>query len=187
MERTGAESGARVAGRRRSLAILASGLALAGARAAHAQWASRPEDGAGRPPIARVAELPPAKDLAADARASTKGRLPILLFFDREDCPFCERALREYLVPFAREEWKGRALFRQIAIDRSLPVRDFDGTVTTHKAIAARYGIVFSPTVLVTDGRGKPLAEPIVGLTTIDFYGAYVQNALATGVRKLRA
>ena len=31
------------------------------------------------------------------------------------------------------------------------------------------------------------LAEPIVGLTTLDFYGAYVQNALAAGARRLRA
>lgn len=167
--------------------ILASGIAALPAGAARAQWATRPEDAARRPPIDRKHELPPAKDLAADAAASDKGRLPILLFFDREDCPFCERALREYLVPYSREEWKDRAIFRQVAIDRTLPVRDFDGTVTTHKAIAERYGVIFSPTVLVIDGRGEKLAEPIIGLTTIDFYGAYVQNALAAGTRKLRA
>ena len=141
--------------------------------------------GAGRP-SARRAELPAAADLAADAAASTKGSLPILLFFDRDDCPYCERALREYLVPFAREEWKDNAIFRQVAIDRTLPVRDFDGTLTTHKAIAA--ALRRGP---LADGprrrrRGAPLADPIVGLTTLDFYGAYVQDALAAGARKLR-
>jgi hypothetical protein len=169
------------------LAILASGVAALAGKDGRAQWASRPEDAGRRAPIARSAELPPARDLAADAAASAKGRLPILLFFDRDDCPFCERALREYIVPFSREEWKGRALFRQVAIDRTLPVRDYDGTVTTHKALAERYGVAFSPTVLVVDGRGRKLAEPIVGLTTLDFYGAYVQDALAAGARKLRA
>jgi hypothetical protein len=169
------------------LAILASGVAALTGNDARAQWATRPEEAGRRPPVKRKAELPPLRDLAADAAASTKGRLPILLFFDRDDCPFCERALREYIVPFSREEWKDRALFRQVAIDRTLPVRDLDGTVTTHKALAERYGVVFSPTILVVDARGQRLAEPIIGLTTLDFYGAYVQNALATGARKLRA
>ncbi len=168
------------------LAILASGLALLAPGTARSQWASRPEDAGRRPPVPRRAELPAAADLAADGAASKKGRLPILLFFEREDCPYCERALREYLVPYAQEEWKGKAIFRQVAIDRTLPVRDFDGTLTTHRAVAARYGVVLSPTVLIVDPRGAPLAEPIVGLTTLDFYGAYVQGALAAGARKLR-
>jgi hypothetical protein len=168
------------------LAILASGVATAAPAPVRAQGASAPDDGRGRKPIPRKAELPPAKDLAADAAASRKGKLPILLFFDRDECPYCERALREYIVPFSREEWKDRALFRQVAIDRTLPVRDFDGRVITHKVLAERYGAVFSPTVVVIDGRGQKLAEPIIGLTTLDFYGAYVQNALAAGARKLR-
>jgi hypothetical protein len=167
-------------------AILASGIAAFAAREASAQWASRPGDTARRPTIERHADLPPARDLAADAAASARGRLPILLFFDREDCPYCERALREYLVPVSRSAWKDRAIFRQVAIDRTLPARDFDGTVTTHKAIAERYGAVFSPTIVVVDGRGRALADPIVGLTTIDFYGAYVNDALAAGARRLR-
>jgi thiol-disulfide isomerase/thioredoxin len=154
---------------------------------ARAQGARTPEDAGLRPGIRRKVELPNATDLAADAAASAKGGLPILLFFERDECPYCERALREYLVPFARNEWKGKAIFRQVGIDRTLSARDFDGGPTTHQAIAARFGIIFSPTVLVVDGRGRPLAEPIVGLTLLDFYGAYVNDALSTGARKLRA
>jgi hypothetical protein len=187
VERAGSERERGATTRRAAmLAILASGVAALAARDARAQWASRPGDVARRPAGTRAAELPPAKDLAADAAASAKGRLPILLFFDREDCPYCERALREYLVPYSRAEWKDRAIFRQVAIDRTLPVRDFDGTVTTHKAIAERFRAIFSPTIIVVDGRGRALAEPIVGLTTLDFYGAYVQDALAAGARRLR-
>lgn len=186
MMRTESGAGNAVRTRRATLAaILASGFATLAAPG-RAQWASRPGDGAASAPLKRAAELPPARDLAADAAASGKGGLPILLFFDRDDCPFCERALREYIVPYSREEWRGRAIFRQVAIDRTLPVRDFDGTITTHKALAERHGVVFSPTVIVVDGRGRELAAPIVGLTTLDFYGAYVQDALAAGARKLR-
>jgi thioredoxin-related protein len=135
----------------------------------------------------RIVELPQLRDLHADAATSRQNRMPLLLFFDREECPFCERALREYLVPFSRDEWKNRALFRQVEIDRTLPVRDFDGTVTTHQALAARYGISLSPTVLIVDAQGRAMAEPIVGLLTVDFYGAYIQNALADAWARLKS
>jgi thioredoxin-related protein len=169
--------------------ILASGLfALAAAPAlllAQAPKAKATAPGSGRSPLYRRDELPRASDLAADASASRRGRLPILLFFDRDECPYCEQALREYLVPLSREEWQGRALFRQVGIDRRDPVVDFAGTRTTHAALAARYGVFLSPTVIVVDGDGRPIGEPIVGLLTVDFYGAYIDGALETARRKL--
>ena len=96
-----------------------------------------------------------------------------------------EQALREYLVPFSREEWHGKALFRQVGIDRRDPVLDFGGARTTHQALADRYGVFLSPTVLVVDANGRPLGEPIVGLLTVDFYGAYIDNALKAARAKL--
>jgi hypothetical protein len=160
--------------------VLAPAPALAQAPKVHATPA-----GTGRPALRRRAELPRALDLAADAAASRRERLPILLFFDRDECPYCEQALREYLVPISREEWQGKALFRQVGIDRRDPVVDFDGTRTTHQALAGRYAVFLSPTVLVVDANGTPLGEPIVGLLTVDFYGAYVDNALKAARAKL--
>ena len=150
-----------------------------------AQRALTTPRGTGRPAISRSAQLPLASDLAADAKVSAHERRPILLFFDREECPYCEQALREYLVPLSQEGWKDKALFRQIEIDRTLPVRGFDGSMTTHRAIAARYAVSLSPTVLLVDASGNALAGPLVGLTTVDFYGAYLENALEQATRKL--
>ena len=172
--------------RRAWLAILASaplGLARAQARS---QSLSTPP-GASGAPIARSVQLDPATDLQADGVASARERSPILLFFDRRECPYCERALREYLVPMSRDAWRDRAIFRQIDIDRPLPVLDFDGTSTTHDRIAARYRVRFSPTVIVVDGNGKPLSAPIVGLLTVDFYGAYLERLLEEGARSVSA
>ena len=172
--------------RRACLAILASGLLAFGVRRVHAQALSTPP-GTSRAPIARSAQLEAASDLAADGAMSARERIPILLFFDRLECPYCERALREYLVPMSREAWRGRAIFRQVDIDRPLPVVDFDGTRTSHDTIAARYRVRFSPTVIVVGGDGRELSAPIVGLLTVDFYGAYLDRALEDGVRALGA
>ena len=179
------------------LSILASGLpraarlpAVAGLATtltdlATAQPARTTSPGSGRAPIARTAELPRASNLAADGARAQRERMPILLFFDRESCPYCEQALREYLVPMSREAWRDRALFRAINIDSAIPVTDFDGRTVSHRAVASRYRVSLSPTVMVVDPTGKLLASPIVGLLTVDFYGAYLEDALARAAERV--
>jgi hypothetical protein len=135
---------------------------------------------------AQRAVLHPAVDLAADGAVSIRERRPILLFFDRGDCPYCERALREYVVPLSAEApWRERAIFRQVEVDMPLPVTGFDGRATTHRALAAAYRVTLTPTIYVVDASGAPIANAVVGLTTIDFYGAYLDDALGAGWKRL--
>ena len=123
--------------------------------------------------------LPLATDLAADAAASARDKVPIFLFLDRYDCPYCERALAQFVVPMSKEPpWRDRAIFRQIEIDRPLPLVDFDGSATTHRRLAARYRVSLTPTVVVVDGAGRTIGDPVVGLLTADFYAAYLQRAI---------
>src|SRR6185295_9874706 len=83
--------------------------------------------------------LPGAENLAADGAAARTRRVPILLFFNRFDCPYCERALREFLVPMERDPaFAARAIFRQVEIDKAGRLVDFDGRATTHRDLAAR-------------------------------------------------
>ena len=113
--------------------------------------------------------------------------MPILLFFNRVDCPFCERALREYLGPMQRDPaYADRVMIRQIEIHDSSRLVDFGGRATSHVEFAARHKIQFTPTVWFVDGDGNRLAEPIVGLRTVDFYGAYLDQAIADSLAKLR-
>jgi thioredoxin-related protein len=157
--------------------ILACALAVAAGATAPAAAQRRP----------RRLELPAATDLAADGAAAARARIPMLLFFDRGDCPYCERALREFLVPMAADaSWRDRAIYRQVEIDRATPVVDFAGAATTHAALAARYHAALAPTVLVVDPRGEPLGSPLVGLLTVDFYASYLEAAVDAGLRRLR-
>jgi hypothetical protein len=171
--------------RRALLAILASAPFALAPAPAQAQAALSTQPGTLRPGIPRSAQLDAARDLSIDGQVSRRERKPILLFFDRLECPYCERALREYLVPLSRENWRDRALFRQIDIDRPLPLVDFDGTPTTHDRVAARYRVRLSPTVIVVSGDGTVLSGPLVGLMSVDFYGAYLERALEDARRKL--
>jgi hypothetical protein len=180
-ERSGRE------GRRRALRLILA-LATTGAVRASAAELGTPVDAPPRTPARpRRDALPAAVDLATDGAASRARRVPILLLFDREDCPYCERALRQYLAPMAREApWRDDALFRQVEVDRATPVVGFDGAATTHRGLAARYGAKLTPTVVVVDATGAPLVDPIVGLLTADFYAAYLDAALRDALAKLR-
>ena len=142
----------------------------------------------GKPGLAAHAvNLPAASDLQRDAASSVRERVPILLFFDRGDCPYCERALREYLVPMSHDEkWRERAIYRQIEVDRELPLTDFDETRTTHRTFAARYRVSLTPTVMIVDGRGQKIGDALIGLMTPDFYAAYLENAVTAGIKQLR-
>lgn len=137
--------------------------------------------------VRAAAALPGARNLAADGAVATNRRLPILLFFNRVDCPFCERALREYLGPMQRDPaYADRVILRQVEVDNSNRLVDFGGRATSHGEFAARHKIRFTPTVWFVDGDGKMLVEPIIGLRTVDFYGAYLDQAIADSLAKLR-
>ena len=135
-----------------------------------------------------AAALPGAVDFVADGAAARERRVPILLFFNRVGCPYCERALREYLGPMQLDPaYAGRVLFRQVEIDKAKRLVDFTGAATSHRDFASRYRIKLTPTIWFVDGEGKTLAEPIVGLPTIDFYGAYLDQRIDDSLAKLRA
>ena len=134
-----------------------------------------------------AAKLPGAGDLKADGVDARERHVPILLFFNRAGCVYCERALREYLTPMQGDPaYAGRVLFRQVEIDKPLRLVDFAGRATTHRDFAARYRIRLTPTIWFVDGEGTALAEPIVGLPTIDFFGAYLDQRIGDSLAKLR-
>jgi thioredoxin-related protein len=132
--------------------------------------------------------LPGAVDLAADGAVAKDKHLPILLFFNRAGCPYCERALREYLTPMQRDPaYAGRVMFRQIEVQKSNRLVDFGGHATTHREFATRYKINLTPTIWFVDGDGHVLADPIIGLPTIDFFGAYLEQAITDSLAKLHS
>jgi thioredoxin-related protein len=51
---------------------------------------------------------------------------------------------------------------------------------------AKRYGIRAVPTVIVFDGGGAQVTQPLVGLSSVDFYGLYLEQAIEAGLLKMR-
>ena len=110
-------------------------------------------------------------------RAEAKGE-PLVVLITQPGCVYCEMVRRSYLLP-ARlgndlQAW-------QLNVnDNSTPLTGFDGKPTTAARQAKAWKATFTPTVLFIGSQGQELAERLVGIAVPDFYGAYLQQRLAT-------
>lgn len=136
---------------------------------------------------AHAQKLPLASDLAATALAARENKTPILIFFSLTTCPYCNTARRDYLAPMhASEKWRDKVIMLELQLDGAHPLHDFTGKPTTAREFARKFAVRSVPTVIVFDGGGQPASTPLVGLSTADFYGLYVEQAVESGLIQMR-
>lgn len=134
-----------------------------------------------------AAGVPPAKDLRADGRRAEEGCKPLLLEFSALACDYCRLLEREVLNPtLLNRDYDRRVLMRKLLIDRVDSIRGFDGNKTTAEQLAGHYRVFVTPTLLFVDRQGRELTERMVGVTTLDFYGGYLDIALDEARDKLQ-
>lgn len=130
--------------------------------------------------------LPPAQDLAADARDMRARGTVMLVLFSQAGCRWCERARNEVLLPLASDPASPRrVILREVALDNDAPLTDFAGRRATHRHFAVEEGVRLTPTLVIYGPDGKRLAEPIVGYRLADFYAEYVNRAIEEGLARL--
>ena len=132
--------------------------------------------------------LPRADDLAMLAEEARARRVPIMIAFVQESCPYCAIAKRDFLVPMHLDaKLQDRVIIREVDLDRHAKLRDFSGKAVSPEALSRHYRVKRVPTVVVVGHRGEQLAPPVVGLLLEDFYGHYLEQAIEVGLNKLRA
>jgi thioredoxin-related protein len=101
------------------------------------------EDGLYRQPWFLESFLELGDDLAGAAKAGKR----FAIMWELKGCPYCRET---HLVNFARADIedfiKTNFEVLQLNIIGSRPVKDFDGTEVSEKALAGKYGIRFTPT-----------------------------------------
>jgi len=130
--------------------------------------------------------LTKATDLQADASASRKASIPILILYSLPGCPHCEAIRRSHLTPLSAE-MPPKAIIRQIDLQSMVKLRGFDGKVVHHEDLVRTQSIKFAPVVVFYDADGKRLGEPLVGSMLPDFYGAYLADGLAAATGTIRS
>ncbi len=133
--------------------------------------------------LAKDSALPVPASLPAAAEAATRLGEPLVLLITLPGCPFCELVRRSYLLP-ARQD-AGLQAWQLDVTNRTSVLIGFDGKPTTAALQTSAWKARFTPTVLFLDVKGQALAERLVGVAVPDFYGAYLEDRLATARRVL--
>lgn len=121
--------------------------------------------------------LPAPKSLPEALQAALQKRQPLVLMVSLDGCPFCKIVREHYLVHMARDD--GLQVM-QIDMQSKAVLTDWAGQATTHAALIEKLGINVAPTLCFYGQGGKEVAERLVGLSSVDFYGAYLDARLAT-------
>jgi thioredoxin-related protein len=132
-------------------------------------------------------ELPPATDLARHAReAADQGKILVVLY-GTKTCPWCAKVRQNYLAPLTRNpDATQRLMIIEIDPELALPLDDFDGRATDHRTFARTQAVRQVPTVQFYGKGGVRLAAPLVGMSSEDFYGAYLEERLAVAAKRIK-
>lgn len=137
-------------------------------------------------PSAQAGNLPVVQDFTLDAKESTKKQAPILVLFMSKTCPYCEIVLQDFLLPMQRDrEYDKKVILRQIETGSKDKLIDFNGATTSQSAFAKKHKAWGVPTIIFFDSNGRVLTS-IVGLLTVDFYLAYLDNAINESQEKIK-
>lgn len=131
--------------------------------------------------------IPPLHDLEADAELAQGLKIPLLLMFASESCPYCVQVEEEFIKPMIISgDYTDKVLIRHVMVDGYEQVTGFDGRAISVDELARRYSISLVPTVVIVDPGGEPLVPRLVGITTRDFYGGELDDAIDASLARLR-
>ena len=83
-------------------------------------------------------------------------------------------------------EYNNKVILRQVEISSKDQLIDFNGKITSQSAFASKHDALMVPTVILFDSQGRELTN-IVGLLTVDYYRAYLDNAINESQAKIKA
>ena len=132
-------------------------------------------------------ELRIANDLHDLGRESDMRKIPVVLFFSSKHCEYCDLVRDGFLKHLLTDPaFMNKLLLREVRIDSARALFDFNKQSITHATFTEQRAIELVPTIQFTDGLGDMLTEDIVGVTTLGFYGAYLEKAIEQSLSTLR-
>jgi len=99
----------------------------------------------------------------------------LVLMLHAEFCHYCELMDSDILSPMVKSgEYTDKVLIRKLQVDEARDIKDFTGKVVEPSDMAAVYGSFVTPTLVFLDSKGKERAKQMVGINTVEFFGAYL-------------
>jgi len=93
-------------------------------------------------------------------------------------CPWCIALEREQLLPRMRAPNLPKFIVLAFDVEDRRIISFPDGSQRTAREWGALYSMKLTPTLVMLDAQAKPLAPPLVGYGSQDFYGAYLEEQI---------
>jgi len=101
--------------------------------------------------------------------------LGLVLMLHAEHCPYCALMENEILSPMVKSgEYDKKIVIRKLQIDEARDVIDFDGKTVEPSDISGRYNAFLTPTLVFLDHKGDERIKQMVGINTVEMFGAYL-------------
>jgi thioredoxin-related protein len=121
-----------------------------------------------------------AHDLQALGKTMRSDQLGLVIMFHAEYCEYCKRLEADLLQPMLRSgDYDDKVLIRKIQIDGAYNMVNFNGQKIAASQLATLYDASMTPTLVFVDANGDELAQKLLGYTSPDFFGAYLDRAIA--------
>ena len=131
--------------------------------------------------------VPYARDLGRDAEAAQRIQGAVLVVFVSEHCVYCKTVLNDFLIPMSRlPEYRDKVVIRRVEISGKHTLRNFQGLSIGHRAFAHGHNVRFTPTIMLFSPAGEVLTQPMVGLSTIDYYWYQLDELINEALAKVR-
>ncbi|MGM0413332.1 MAG: thioredoxin fold domain-containing protein [Pseudomonadota bacterium] len=115
--------------------------------------------------------LPPAEDLG-DLPADQ----PVILAFTADDCPYCEYVKDSHLIPMQK---RGEDVtIREVDVGSSRELTTFAGDTMEAQDLGSEYSVQVTPTLVFLTPGGETAAESLVGVSSEDYYGSYLERRI---------
>jgi len=123
--------------------------------------------------------------LAAIARTQDK---IIMLEVSASYCEYCDLLEEEFIKPMLRnDDYNATVLIRKIDMDSYYQIRDFSGDAITPDEFTRRLKVKLTPTLLFLDANGNEVSQRILGINSLELYGGYIDEALNSGLLKIKS
>ncbi len=133
-------------------------------------------------------ELPQINDARNEASMAQQKKLPILIMFGTEGCPFCQLLKEDFLIPMIISgDYTDKVILREAYVAANISLIDFTGKKVSSSEFARHYGVSLYPTTVLVDHTGEPLVEKIIGITTPSLFGGTLDDAIDKALLKLTA
>ncbi len=101
--------------------------------------------------------------------------LGLVLMLHAEHCPYCILMENEILSPMIKSgEYDKKVIIRKLQIDEARDVVDFSGKTVEPSDISGKYNAFVTPTLVFLDHQGNERIKQMVGINTVEMFGAYL-------------